>query len=277
MMELLFDRRVLRHNPLSAEEGAWRLDEISKKVQNTPVEIDGEEYLELVHSAEYIAAVKDASRNSLRFAYMQNDPTSYDCASLAVAMAVKASEEGLFSLARPPGHHASQNVGDGYCLFNNVAIAARKLVNLGAKVAILDFDAHHGDGTQRTFLGEPQIKYFSIHENNCWPFSGEKGWQQNCFNYPVDPRSEDRILVEWGKIVQEKVSLFGPDYIAISAGFDGLNEDRVSNLDFSVEGYRSLGSLLGKLETKTFAVLEGGYHEKVYDCVVGFSEGFNAA
>jgi len=276
-MELFFNRGVLQHNPLSTEDGAWRLNRISENIPNTPVDIDGKKYLELVHSAEYIDTVKNASRNSLRFAYMQNDPTSYDCATLAVAMAVKASDEELFSLSRPPGHHASSNIGDGYCLFNNLAIATKRLVNMGAKVAIVDFDAHYGDGTQRTFLGEPSIRYFSIHEDNNWPSSGDAGWQQNCFNYPVDSKSGDKSLMEWGKIVQDYVSSFDPDYIAISAGFDGFGEDKLSNLDFSINGYRSLGGLIGELEKKPFAVLEGGYHDKVYDCVRSFSDGFNSA
>ncbi len=274
-MEFLFSRHVLKHNPLNQDEGAYRFRSIEKNVPDQIIKTKGEKYLQLIHDPHYIKMVKKASKNESFFAYMNNNKLSYDCACLAVGMAVEASETGSFSLSRPPGHHASKDLGDGYCLFNNLAIATRRLVRKGAKVAILDFDAHHGDGTQRTFIWDPAVQYFSIHEEGKWPFSGEMGWRENCFNYPVKSGSGDDELIKWGKWVQNYVQKFNPDIIAVSAGFDGLEGDKISNLRFSQEGYSEIGRIIGNLEKRTFAVLEGGYHDQVYACALNFLEGFN--
>ncbi|MFW6026073.1 MAG: histone deacetylase family protein [Candidatus Woesearchaeota archaeon] len=277
-MRFLFDKQVLKHSPQNSYEGSYRFDEIKNNVPSQETKIQGEKYLELVHDINYIETVKRASEEEIFFAHMYNNKSSYDCACLAVGMALEASKKNLFSLSRPPGHHASKNIGEGYCLFNNVAIATKKLVEEGAKVVILDFDAHHGDGTQRIFLGNPAVRYFSIHEEGKWPFSGEEmGWKKNCFNYPIKKRSGDEKLLEWGRRIQDYTQDFNSDIIAISAGFDGLGKDRISNLEFSLNGYSKLGKMIGDLEKKTFAVLEGGYHNHVYNCAVKFRDGFNIA
>ncbi|MFW6047279.1 MAG: histone deacetylase family protein [Candidatus Woesearchaeota archaeon] len=274
-MDFLFDKRILKHNPQSSYEGAYRFDNIKTSVPSQETETRGEKYLGLIHDSRYIEMVKRASEEESFFANMNNDKNSYSCACLAVGMAIEASEKNLFSLSRPPGHHSSKHIGDGYCLFNNIAIATKKIVENGAKVAILDFDAHHGDGTQKIFLGNPEVRYFSIHEKGKWPFSGNMGWEKNCFNYPIKKGSEDNKLIEWGRIVQDYTQDFNPDIIAVSAGFDGLRGDRISDLRFSLNGFSEIGKMIGSLEKRTFAVLEGGYHNQTYECAIRFRDGFN--
>jgi acetoin utilization deacetylase AcuC-like enzyme len=275
-LEFFFNRGLLNYHPTISEEGFYRFDEISKKVVEQPLRIDWKDYLGLVHSPEYIAKARNASIKEEFFAYMHNCKESFRCATIAAGMAVESSQRGLFSLARPPGHHARPTKGDGYSIFNNIAIASKDLIRQGMKVAIVDFDAHHGDGTQDIFLGNNAVQYFSIHEMDSWPFSGEMGWNMNAFNYPVRAGSDDRVLLGWARLVQDKVSTFNPDILAISAGFDGFKEDRIAHLDFSLDGYFSLGTILGELEKKTFAVLEGGYHNRLYSCALSFKEGFNS-
>ncbi len=274
-MEFLYDPKVLLHNPNSNNEGAYRFHDINSNVLSKNIKINGENFLSEVHSFEHIQKVKNASKNKARFAYMQNNVDSYSAACLSVALTVEASRINGFALGRPPGHHASRDIADGFCLFNNIAIATKILTKNGAKVAIIDFDAHHGDGTQREIYGDSSVKYFSIHEENEWPFTGVLGWDKNCYNFPVPKNSGDDSLIEWGNRVQEGVENFSPDYIAVSAGFDGFLEDRISNLKFTQEGFYKLGEKIGQLERKTFITLEGGYHDKIYKCALDFAKGFD--
>jgi len=274
-MEFIFNKSVLKHNPNSRKEGAYRLVGVSERVPSLESICDGEKYLNLVHSKKYIQKVKDASKNNAFFAYTQNNRYSYDVACIAVGLAIQASEQEAFSLARPPGHHAGKDSGNGYCLFNNIAIAVERLLEKGMKVAIVDFDAHHGNGTQKIFFRNKNVQYFSIHEENEWPFTGTKGWDNNCFNYPIPKKSGDSVLINWGDKIVDFLKEFKPDIIGVSAGFDGYLEDRVAHLNFTEKGYCKIGGRLGSLKCKTFAVLEGGYHTKMYDCAKQFLDGFN--
>ncbi len=264
------------HNPGSSEEGGYRFSDINKKVKSEPIKFNGEDFLSLIHSEKYIQSVKDASEKELFFEYIQNNKESFSTACLAVGMAIQASQEGLFALCRPPGHHARKEKGDGYCLFNNIAIAIKKLINEGKKVAIVDFDAHFGDGTAAIFSKNPFVKYFSIHEEKQWPISKKLGWHDNCYFCPIKAYSKDDVLLKWGEKVKEEINRFKPDIIGISAGFDGLEGDYISNLNYSINGFKELGKIIGSLKIKSFAVLEGGYHDKIYECASNFLDGFNS-
>jgi len=275
-MKFLYNNLVLKHNPGSDEEGSYRFDGINKNVESELIRFNGEDFLHLIHSEKYIQSVKEASEKELFFEYIQNNKESYSIACLAVGMAIQASEEGLFALCRPPGHHAHEENGDGYCLFNNIAIATNKLIEEGKKIAIIDFDAHFGDGTAAIFFGNPAVKYFSIHEEKQWPISKKLGWHKNCYYCPIKEHSKDDILLKWGEKVKDEINKFKPNIIGISAGFDGLEGNSISNLDFSIDGFKKLGEIIGGLKIKSFAVLEGGYHNKIYECASGFLEGFNS-
>ena len=136
-MKLLFNRTFLDHNIGSAYEGSYRLRDFADLESS---QADGEEFLTLVHPQSYIDTIKSHCETGAAFAEVKLAPVSYQAACLAVGLAIEASQSGDFAVIRPPGHHAGKNKTSGFCLFNNVAIAAQKLVNEGKKVFILDID-----------------------------------------------------------------------------------------------------------------------------------------
>lgn len=125
------------------------------------------------------------------------------------------------------------------------------------KIARYSEKFSHGYGAQRYWTYPPEM------------------FEENATEYIDAIRKGDNRLLNWGRFIQEEIGTFNPDYIAISAGFDGFNGDSISHLKYTEEGYRELGRLFGQLERKTFAVLEGGYHNRVYECAKNFLDGFN--
>ncbi len=168
-MKILFNKTFLDHNLGSIYEGDYRLDGF-KQIPDT--EADGEPFLSLVHSTEYIENIKKACLNQEIMAEATLTPESYHAACVAVGLSIKAAEEMDFAVIRPPGHHASRDKASGFCLFNNIAIVAQKLANEGKKVFIFDIDGHHGDGTQWIFYESKQVFYCSIHQQNSYPYTG---------------------------------------------------------------------------------------------------------
>jgi acetoin utilization deacetylase AcuC-like enzyme len=144
-MKILFNSKFLLHNPDSYAEGRYRIEEFPSQTEE--VEGNGEACITLVHSESHLKLVLDACMDHRILAEVYLSPESYQAASSAVGLAVMAAERGDFAVVRPPGHHAKPERADGFCLFNNIAIAAQKLVNEGKKIFILDIDGHHGDGT----------------------------------------------------------------------------------------------------------------------------------
>lgn len=277
-MKVLFNRIFLEHNVDSPFEGKYRLEGFAG-VEDT-VE-DGEKYLSLVHSPEYIDTIRQACENERVIAEISLNPLSYKAACQAVGLAVKASGSGDFAVIRPPGHHAHRNKASGFCLFNNVAIAAQTLVNEGKKVFILDIDGHHGDGTQSIFYDCKQVFFCSIHQQNTYPFTGtfmEIGKGEGIgttLNIPIPEKSGEK---EFLKVIDKAIVAaqnFKPDVIAVSAGFDGYRKDRLLGLNFTLHAYYECGYKLRKAFKNVFAVLEGGYHPDLKECVEMFVEGVN--
>ncbi len=195
-------------------------------------------------------------------------------ATLACTRAViEAEAENAFAIVRPPGHHAEPDRAAGFCIFNNVAVAARDALGRGLKrVAIVDFDAHHGNGTQAAFLEEARVAYLSTHQWGIYPGTG---WideaahaPQRIVNVPLPAGSGDQV---YGRIAQEIVTpfvrRFEPDLILVSAGFDAHWNDPITSLGLSTRGFhglsRSLVQLAGEIcGGKIVFVLEGGYDPK---------------
>ncbi len=178
-MNILFNTKFLKHNEQSTEEGPYRIDQFPDKYKNT--DADGEEFITLVHTDNHKKQIYDACMNRHTAAEVELTPSSYEAAISAIGLTIKASEQGDFAVVRPPGHHAGIERAAGFCLFNNIAIAAQKLVNEGKKVFILDIDGHHGDGTQSIFYNSDKVLYCSVHQLYAYPFSGfpiEKGKYQ---------------------------------------------------------------------------------------------------
>jgi acetoin utilization deacetylase AcuC-like enzyme len=223
--------------------------------------------------------VRDACRDHQILAEVHLSPDSYEAACSAVGLAVLAAGQGDFAVIRPPGHHAKQERADGFCLFNNIAIAAQKLVEDGKKVFILDIDGHHGDGTQQIFYRSDQVLFCSVHQQFAYPWTGEanetgegdgKGFTMN---FPLPAGSGDRELLESVDRAIERALEFKPDAVGVSAGFDGYHADRLLDLNYTLEGYFHCGKKLGQAFGHIFAVLEGGYHLDIRKCVEQFIKG----
>jgi acetoin utilization deacetylase AcuC-like enzyme len=177
-------------------------------------------------------------------------------------------KEKTFSLMRPPGHHSSSNTMEGFCYFNNLAIAVTKALksNMAKRVAILDIDVHHGNGTQSIFFGNPQVLYVSLHELGIYPGTGTKS-EKNCINCQLSPGANERDYLIMLREAVEKIKAFGPHMIAVSAGFDTYRKDPLANINLDIETYRKIGTIIADMGIPTFSVLEGGYSEKLPECI----------
>jgi acetoin utilization deacetylase AcuC-like enzyme len=208
-------------------------------------------------------------------------PGIYEIAILSAGAAVDAamhcltSGEKAFSLMRPPGHHAMKNRLGGFCYFNNIVIACLKSREKAARVAIVDFDCHHGNGTEDIVLGDHNFLYISLHQSPLYPGTGLKS-RDNCLNYPMGAdTSPDRYL----SIFEEgltKVREFNPDLVAVSAGFDSYKRDPITSFSLELETYGEIGRMLDRLKKPTFAVLEGGYSRDLPECVHQFLKGLES-
>ncbi|HRF38016.1 MAG TPA: histone deacetylase family protein, partial [Saprospiraceae bacterium] len=162
-MKFLYNPIYLDHDTGMHPESMRRL-QMFTNLPETPL-VDGSEYLHLVHTPRYIEKVRDACDLGGHLdADTVTSPGSFQAAIHAVGATIAASETGDFALVRPPGHHAYPNRASGFCLFNNVAIAAAKLRSEGKRVLIFDFDGHLGDGTSDMFYNDDQVMYWSIHQ-----------------------------------------------------------------------------------------------------------------
>jgi len=196
-------------------------------------------------------------------------------AALAALAAARAGENN-FSLMRPPGHHATRNRAMGFCYLNNVAIAALEALATGTRrVAVFDFDVHHGNGTEALLLNQPGASFFSIHQHPCYPGTGTRNLGNNCFNYPVPPqtsRGEYRHILE---SALEHLGSLKPDLVAISAGFDCYARDPLAQETLETEDFHWLGGQIRGLGIPTFSLLEGGYSDDLPQLILAYLKGID--
>ena len=237
----------------------------------------------MVHSKKFIEKIKKELFYDLD---TPNLPGIYEYARLAAGSAIKSMElaledEKAFSLMRPPGHHAGVDgraLGAptlGFCYFNNIAVACMKALQKVNRVAIIDIDCHHGNGTQEIFFKNPRVLFVSLHRyGGVYPGTGELSIE-NCLNYPFTYAIGDSEYIKILSAALKEVEKFDPDLIAVSAGFDTYKYDPVCGLGLSIKAYTEIGRMIADLNRKTFVVLEGGYGGDFPRCVLNFLNGLS--
>ncbi|MFQ5701066.1 MAG: histone deacetylase [Acidobacteriota bacterium] len=241
------------------------------------------EWIERIHAPEYVDRVKrycESGRSMIDSMDTNLSRRSFDVAllacggALAAADAIMAGESSrAFCAVRPPGHHALRDVAMGFCLFNNVAITARYLQNRHGleRILIVDWDVHHGNGTQDAFYDDPSVFFFSIHQYPFYPGTGgtaETGVGRGIgytLNVPMEAgRGDDDYRRVFEEKLGPKVLEFDPDFILISAGFDAHRADPLGGMNLTEDGYARLSALVGSWAAQVchgriLSTLEGGY------------------
>jgi acetoin utilization deacetylase AcuC-like enzyme len=234
-------------------------------------------------------------------------PEIFEIAKLSAGAAILAAQHALagrpaFSLMRPPGHHAERDRIMGFCYLNNIAIAVAKILQIRnpktegqhsrfeirdskfpiQKVAILDFDCHHGNGTENIFRGDDRVLFVSLHQSPCYPGTGlaSKG---NAINYPLPPGTGPEKFLAALDDALVLIRNFHPQLLAVSAGFDAYRDDPITHMDLDVEAFHHIGLRIAHLTKPSpptaaalpcFAVLEGGYSREFPHCVDAFLAGW---
>jgi len=236
-----------------------------------------------VHTPGYIKEVEQTCRSGRTYLHSLDTVVSehsYEAACLAAGGVLKAVDavmgqdvDNVFCAVRPPGHHALKDTAMGFCLFNNVAIGARYLQERYSlsKILIVDWDVHHGNGTQDAFYRDPNVLYFSTHRYPFYPGSGsedEKGGGKGAgynINVPLPAGCGDSEYIKaFQDHLQSKAAAFDPDFVIVSAGFDAHKDDPLGGMNVTTEGFAEMTRIVKQIAQqcchgRLVSVLEGGY------------------
>ena len=249
------------HHPESEQRLVVLLDALGGAREGEPA---SRLQVERVHDPGYVERLASLDRETWLDGDTIGGPTSLEAALLAAGCAVSAVETGGFALVRPPGHHALPDRAMGFCLLDNVAVAARHAQDeLGLeRVAILDWDVHHGNGTETIFRDDDDVFYASVHQ---WPFhpgTGGPGTSDDTtLNIPLRAGAGDaEYAAAFSELVEPAVRAFDPDLVLVSAGFDAHEQDPLAHMAVIERGFEELARRSAQLGPRVAAVLEGGYN-----------------
>lgn len=308
----VYDPIYLKHDTGYHPENAQRLEAIMAHLKETGLikqltaiksRPATDEELTYVHQASYVSRIQEAAGRGGGWldADTVMSPDSYDAALYAADGAIEATDavirgevSSAFALVRPPGHHATATAAMGFCLFNNIAIATRHALKKRKmdKIAIIDFDVHHGNGTQEAFYHDPQVLYVSTHQYPHYPGTGtvnETGSGAAAgtkVNIPMPAGcGDDEYRLVFEEIIVPAVRHFRPQLIMVSAGYDPHWKDRLAMMEVSVTGFADMVRFIKNLadelcQEKMVITLEGGYNLKAqaisvkatFDVLLGKSE-----
>ena len=271
----------------SAVKAVKKNNAISKYLIWPSITKANNDHIQLAHTEAYISLVKSEVErlNGDQQALLSTGDVviskgSDEAARFAVGAGITGIDQimtkkasSAFALVRPPGHHATSNRGMGFCVYNNISIAAKYLQEeYGLKrILIVDYDVHHGNGTQDIFYGDDSVFYFSVHQHPFYPGTGrenEIGQGKGVgatLNVELSEGSDDKLLVNaFEQNLVPAMKNFDPDFILVSSGFDGHKDDLLGGLSYTSNGYKSVATILTKLanefaDGKIMFMLEGGY------------------
>lgn len=273
---------IIIHDPLCAEYGSSMRPEQPARVTHS-VEylksrhadwewrhpsLAAEETLLLAHTPEHLQRLQQPRDFDADTPFF---PGIYEHAGRAAGAAILAADLALdtgaaVSLMRPPGHHATPSEAMGFCYLNSIAIAALQAQNtlsrdgFPPRIAVWDFDAHHGNGTEAILRGREGLFFASVHQSPGYPGTGTHSLG-NCSNWPVAPRTPRAQHMAALRESWEAVLQFEPELIMVSAGFDAYAEDPITAMSLQLDDFAMLGQWLGATKIPSAAVLEGGYSQ----------------
>jgi acetoin utilization deacetylase AcuC-like enzyme len=283
-MKIIFDEAATRYGSSEHPERPERLlstvphlrKVLPQLVWERPLIAD-DKALSLAHDVAHLARLRQPIDFDVDTPYYPGIDQHARRAAGGALLAAESTRKGepAFSLLRPPGHHAKRAQAMGFCYLNSIAVAALAALNNGCeRVAIWDFDAHHGNGTEAIVTGKPGVLFASIHQYPGYPGTGTHSFE-NILNWPVPPMTEGDVHAAKVKEALDRLIAFRPDLLLVSAGFDAYVNDPLTNLRLEAEHFYRFGTWLRKINIPVAAILEGGYSDELPGLIESFIRGWN--
>jgi acetoin utilization deacetylase AcuC-like enzyme len=228
------------------------------------------------HTPEHLSRLEEPEDFDADTPYFRGigDRARASVGAALAALEAARSGETVFSLMRPPGHHATRNQAMGFCYLSTAAITVLEALATGAKrVAVYDFDVHHGNGTEAILLNQGGATFISIHQYPCYPGTGGRNVGANCFNYPVPPNTARTDYCQVLESAFEHLQAARPDIAVVSAGFDAYARDPLAQGTLEPEDYYWLGKLLRSMDVPVVSLLEGGYSDDLPELIFSYLKG----